>query len=84
MIIAVDSEQVLEAEFTRHNTRAGDWLTMMFKYKSQDATRVAKLQSATCCAAAPSPPPSRACLAARASNVTSYEPHHDCKLVLAW
>ena len=49
MIIAIDTEKVLEASFTRLNTRAGDLLTVRFKYNTPaeggaiDATRIANL-----------------------------------------
>ena len=49
MIIAIDTEKVLEAGFTGLNTRSGDLLTVRFKYNSPvaggavAATRIADL-----------------------------------------
>ena len=49
MVIRLDTEKLLEAGFTGLNTRAGDLLTVKFKYKTPaaggavDATRVANL-----------------------------------------
>ena len=49
MLIAIDTEKVLEAGFTGLNTRAGDLLTVKFKYNTPAAggaiaaTRIANL-----------------------------------------
>ena len=41
MIIGIDTEKVIEAGWTGINTRAGDLLTVKFKYITDDNSRYA-------------------------------------------